>query len=89
MSESIRITLPTSLETWVRSQSDRAGFNTVGEFIRDVLTREQRRALRDEIDTRLIRAVESGPATPMTPADWRRIRREGRKRLAVQKRKPS
>jgi hypothetical protein len=53
--------------------------------------RQDRRAerfgrLREQIDRTLHEALDGVPATPMTPADWDRIRREGKKRIAMKKR---
>jgi hypothetical protein len=36
--------------------------------------------LRAQVDGELLRAIESGPATPLTRKDWKRIRAEGLKR---------
>jgi hypothetical protein len=43
--------------------------------------------LRDEIEQTLQKALDSGPSTPMTAADWARIRRLGKKRIAAKRRK--
>lgn len=87
MKTSISISLPEALKNWVDEQVAAGGFRTTREFFRHVLREEQQRRLRQEIDRRLHEALDSGPATPMTKVDWEKIRREGRKRLAVKKRK--
>jgi antitoxin ParD1/3/4 len=80
----MNISLPQSLKEWVEQQISERGYNTASEFVRDVLRREQARA---RIDARLIEAIESGPATPMTRKDWVAIRRKGLMRVAARKKR--
>jgi len=63
----------------VEGQTSRGGYNAAGEFVRDVLRREQARA---HVDAQLLDALESGPVTPMTRQDWQRIRITGRRRVS-------
>jgi antitoxin ParD1/3/4 len=41
---------------------------------------------RERLDALLLEGLDSGPATPLTPKDWERIRSEGQKLLAARKR---
>ena len=70
------------MKQWVERQVAAGGYGTVSEFFRQLLREEQQRRGREEKDANLYAALDSGPSTPMTPADWERIRREGRKRIA-------
>jgi antitoxin ParD1/3/4 len=83
----MNISLPEPMKQWVEQQVEEGGFGTVSEFFRQLLRAEQQRLLREHIDQQLHKSLDSGPSTPMTPADWKRIRREGQKRIA-RKRKP-
>ena len=82
MRSSINISLPEPLKVWVAEQVAAGSYGTASEFFRQLLRQEQQRRLRQEIDDQLHQSLDSGEATPMTPADWERIRRDGRKRLA-------
>jgi antitoxin ParD1/3/4 len=88
MAQSLQVRLPEPIREWVECQAQAAGYSSAGEYVRHVLETEQRRLARAAIDAQLQAGLESGPATAMTPADWQRTRREGRKRLAS-RRKPS
>lgn len=81
MRQSIHLSLPVALKSWVRTQSKDGGYSTVSEFIRDVLRREQKRSLRSAIDAKLLEAVESNSSKPMTDEDWKNIRKKGQEKL--------
>jgi antitoxin ParD1/3/4 len=83
----MNISVPQSLKEWVETQVIAGGFGTVSEYFRQLLRAEQQRQLREHIDEQLHQALDSGESTPMTPADWDRIRRDGRKRIAAKRRK--
>jgi antitoxin ParD1/3/4 len=80
MRTSMNISLPAPLKSWVEQQVEERGYSTASEFVRDVLRREQEQAVRAAVDSRLLQAIDSGEATPMTAKDWKRIRTEGMKR---------
>lgn len=83
MSATVSITLPVSLNDWAQEQATQAGYSSVAEYVGELLRREQQRVLRASIDAKLLEALDSGPATPMTQKDWDRIRQEGRKQLSA------
>jgi antitoxin ParD1/3/4 len=85
MRATMNISLPPALRRWIEEQVKRRGFGTASEYIRQVLRGEQEREVRRRIDAALLEGLASGPATPMTPADWSDIRREGRKRVTRRK----
>jgi antitoxin ParD1/3/4 len=87
MRASINISLPEPLKEWIEAQVAAGGYGTASEYVRHLLREDQRRRLREQIDRTLHESLDSGPSTPMTAADWERIRREGRKRIAAKKRK--
>jgi antitoxin ParD1/3/4 len=82
MRATMNISLPESMKQWVEQQAARRGYGTVSEYFRSLLREEQERLLRQQVEENLHAALNSGESTPMTPSDWKRLRREGRKRLA-------
>jgi antitoxin ParD1/3/4 len=84
MRATMNISLPRPLKRWVEDQISGGGYSTASEFVREVLRREQARA---RVDARLLEALDSGPATPMTRQDWQRIRRKGLKLAAARKKR--
>jgi antitoxin ParD1/3/4 len=87
MEASLRISLPPSMKEWVEEQAAQAGYETVSEFVRELLREEQQRRLRRQIDDNLHQALDSGTSSPMTPTDWARLRREGRRRIGNKRKK--
>lgn len=80
MKNTITVDLPPALMRWVDQQL--AEGQKRSEFLEQILRKEQRtRLLRKQIDANLQEALASGPSTPLTAADFERIRREGRKRV--------
>jgi antitoxin ParD1/3/4 len=86
MRTSMNITLPETMKAWVDEQVDSGGYGTPSEYIRELVRKEQKRALREEINANLLASVES-PASPMTQKDWEEIRQEGKKLAASRKKK--
>lgn len=83
----MNISIPKPMRAWVEEQVAKGRYGTASEFIRRLLHDEQKRRLRKKIDAKLLVALASGPATPMTAKDWEDIGREGRKRLATLKKR--
>ncbi len=84
----MNISLPPALREWVEEQLATGGFGTASEYFRHLVRRERQRLLRQQIEHNLHEALDSGESTPMTAADWKRIRREGRRRIAKRRRAP-
>ena len=85
MRTSINISLPEAMRTWVDEQVGRGDYSTVSEYFRELLRAEQKRQLREEIDARLLEALNSGEPIELTPEYWEDLRREARERLATRK----
>jgi antitoxin ParD1/3/4 len=82
MENTLHIVLPRPIQEWVEAQVRAGGYSTVSDYLCEVLEAEHRRAQRALIDEALQEGLDSGPATPMTAADWNTIRQEGRRRTA-------
>ena len=83
----MNISLPVPLKAWIEQQVADGGYSTASEYVREVLRRQQAEQARAKIDIELANAIESGPSTPMTRQDWKRIREEGLKRAGQRGRK--
>lgn len=62
------------MKAWIDAQVNRAGYGTTSEYLRQLVREDQRRQLRDEIDAKLLTALESGSAVEITP-EWLEARR--------------
>jgi antitoxin ParD1/3/4 len=79
----MNISLPDEMKAFVESQAAQQGFGTVSEYMRSLIRDiQQRQARRAHVDERLLEALDSGPATPLTRADWESIRGEVHRRHA-------
>lgn len=75
------ITLPSELSQWVQEQLASGKYDSPSELFAHLVRAEQRRRLREQIDDRLHRSLDSGEATPVTESTWENVRAEGRKRI--------
>ena len=74
--------MPKVLKNWVDQQVNRGGYGTASEYVRELIRQKRAAELaHGEVETALLEGLDSGPFTPMTKADWSRIRREGLKRV--------
>jgi antitoxin ParD1/3/4 len=80
MMSRITIDLPESLKAFVEEQAVRNGYDGPDAFIRALIREAQRSVGEEDVEAKLIEALESGPATPMTRNDWDEIRAEVHKR---------
>ena len=72
----MNIPLPDSMKAFIEEQAAKEGFGTVSEDMRAIIREVQERELyQQEIRGKLLEAVRSGSATPMTEEDWESIRR--------------
>jgi antitoxin ParD1/3/4 len=79
---SMNISLPESLRDWVQNRVSNEGYGTVSEYFRELIREDQKRKAHEELDRKLLEAIDSGEATEMTAADWKRVRATVRERLA-------
>lgn len=80
------ISLPDDTMEFAEAAARRRGLASVDAYIEEVLREERLRETRREIDAKLREAIESGPAGPMTRADWEAIESEGLARLDAERR---
>jgi len=79
----MHISLPESLKTWVEQEVERRGYGTASEYVRQVLREEQKRQLREEVDQKLLEALDSGEPIPGEVVFKRlRTKNEARRRQA-------
>ena len=80
---SLTITLPESMKAFIEEQAARDGYDSPDAYIRALVREAQADIGDEEVETKLIEAFESGPATPMTAEDWDAIRGEVHRRHAA------
>jgi antitoxin ParD1/3/4 len=78
---SLSILLPQSIKDFIDEQVARHGYNTPSEYMCDLVPEARERAAAERLEQLLLEALDGGPATPMTKADWEEITQRGLERL--------
>jgi antitoxin ParD1/3/4 len=79
--DTMNISLPPALKEYVDAQVNTGNFSTVSEYIRQLICEDQKRKEREDIDRKLMEAVDGG-TTPLTAKDWQYLREEIRRRAS-------
>jgi antitoxin ParD1/3/4 len=67
----MNISLPENLKEFVESQVQSGNYSTVSEFMRELVRREQKDRLREQLEQRLLEGLNSGEGVESTPEMWR------------------
>lgn len=84
--ETMNISLPPALKEYVDLQVNTGNFSTVSEYIRQLIRDDQKRKEREDIDRKLMEAIDGG-TTPLTADDWQHLREEVRRRASQRAKK--
>lgn len=71
----LNISLPESMKAFVEEQVRSGGYDTPSDYVRTLIREAQVRAAKQELESKLIEGMDSGPATPMTNDDWDELKR--------------
>lgn len=61
------------------------GYSSVSEYFRELVRQDQKRQVPERLEAILLKGLNSGNATEMTPDDWEDIRQGVRERIAKHK----
>jgi antitoxin ParD1/3/4 len=78
---SLNISMPDSMRQWVEATMSAEGFSTASEYVRSLIREDQRRRAKQELDAKLLNALDSGPETELTDEDWKSVRSKLREKL--------
>jgi antitoxin ParD1/3/4 len=78
---SLNISLPKVMKDYVESRVQEGGFSTPSEYMRALVREDQKRKAEEKLEALLLEGIQSGPATPMTPQNWKEIRAEVLRRV--------
>ena len=78
--ETMNIALPENLKAFVQHQAEEGGYSSVSEYMRELIRADQRRRAQEALEAEMMKGLESGASTPMTPEDWQALRQELRRR---------
>jgi antitoxin ParD1/3/4 len=74
------LTVPDSLRAFVESQVARKGYGSPNDYLEALIREDQRKAENGEIEGKLLEALLSEPATPVTAETWEAIEQDGLRR---------
>jgi antitoxin ParD1/3/4 len=77
----LNISLPEVMKHFVEEQVREGMYASASDYIRALVREDQKRRAQDELEAKLLEALESGDATEMTQEDWAQIRRDALTRL--------
>jgi antitoxin ParD1/3/4 len=78
--ETMNIALPPAMKAFVQDQVAEGGYSSASEYIRKLIREEQERRGRQELEHKLLEALESGPATAWTAEDLAELKRRAKER---------
>ena len=89
--ETMNISLPTPLKTYVQQRVKRDGYGNISEYMRELIRDDQKKKAKEKLDSLLLEGLK-GPTSPMTKTDWAELHQElkmaaSRKRHTLAKRK--
>lgn len=80
--DTISVALPESLKEFVVAQVHAGGFETVNDYVRALISADQKQKTKAVVEAELLKGLQSG-FQPMTDADWANLRnRAGQPRSA-------
>jgi antitoxin ParD1/3/4 len=85
LNTTLNVSITDSLKRFVERRVAEGGYGSASELIRELLREALRRHMQEQVEAKLLAALEL-PAAPMTPARWARLR-EAVQRRAREKRK--
>jgi len=73
--QSLNISLPDLLKHFADQQVVQGRYDSVSEYVRDLIIADEMRKAEEQLETRLLEGLDS-VESEMVPADWGAIRRD-------------
>jgi antitoxin ParD1/3/4 len=70
----LSIPVPPAMDAFIHERIATQGFHTVSEYVRALIRADQQRAAREQLEAKLLEAVERGDYREVTPEFWQRLR---------------
>ena len=70
----LSIPVPPAMESFIHERLAAQGFHTVSEYVRALIRADQQRAAREQLEAKLLEAIERGDYRNVTPEFWQRLR---------------
>ena len=69
----LSVPVPLTMETFIKERVASQGFHTVSEYVRSLIRADQEQATRQQLEAKLLEAVERGDYHEATPEFWGRL----------------
>jgi Arc/MetJ-type ribon-helix-helix transcriptional regulator len=79
--DTMDFSIPEQHRDFVQARIVEGGFGSAKQYLERLIEDDKRRHAPLDLDTELLRGLESGPSVPMTTEDWESIRAEVRDRI--------
>ncbi len=81
----MNISVPESMKEFIEDEVSSGGYGTASEYVRELVRDAKKQKEEERLETLLIEALESGPASPLTKKDWEAIKQRGLERIHAKK----
>lgn len=79
--QTMNISLPDQLKEFVDVQVGTGRYGSVSEYVRDLISDDEKRKAQEKLEGLLMEGLRSGEATDMTRRDWDEIRAEASRKF--------
>ncbi len=69
----LSVPVPAAMEMFIKERIASQGFHTVSEYVRSLIRADQDQATRQQLEAKLLEAVERGDYREVTPEFWDRL----------------
>ncbi len=83
----INVSLPVPMKAYLEARVKGDGFGSISDLIRALVREDQKRQAQEELERRLLSALDSSEAVPMTRQDWTEIKNAVKTKLATRVKK--
>ncbi len=80
--ETINISLPDALRTYVEKRVIQDGYDTTSEYFRELVQQDQRRQADERLEASLLKSLDGEPAKPFAKSDIEEVRQAVSTRLS-------
>ena len=78
--QTMNIALPDQLKEFIRDRVAQGGYTSVSEYMRELIRTDQKRRATETLEAEILKGLGSGPPTPITPDDFKALKRKLRSR---------
>jgi antitoxin ParD1/3/4 len=78
--DTMNIALPATMKDFVQAQIEGGGYSSVSEYVRRLIRADQERQAREEIDRKLLEALDGGSGKLWTAAELEKLKSRVRQR---------